>query len=422
MGRKVSVIGLGYIGLPTAAILSQNGYEVIGVDINEKVVESVNRGRAHIVEKDLDSALSHAIDSKSLKASTVVEKSDIFIISVPTPFKDGYKPDLSYINTATEFIAPHLEKGNLIILESTVPVGATEQIVKWLKELRHDLKLPDAQIKSNEPDVYIAHCPERVLPGNVLHELIYNDRTIGGITSSCTYKARDFYNTFVRGKCNLTDAKTAELSKLVENSFRDINIAFANEISLICDELEIDPWKLIEIANYHPRVDILSPGPGVGGHCIAVDPWFIVDSAPENSKIIKIAREINDSKPSYVIAKVQEKIRDLSVDNSEIKILTLGLTFKPDIDDLRESPALEIAKSINNICSGEHLIVEPNIKELPQELVNRNCRLVSLKEGLKLANIVLLLVHHKEFLDIDPKLLQNKQVIDTRGVLKIANE
>ena len=422
MTKKVSVIGLGYIGLPTAAIIAQNGHQVIGVDIDKRVIDTVNSGKAHIVEKNLDQIIKDCIEDKLLTASLVVEESDIFIISVPTPFKEDHIPDLSFIHSATKLIASKIKKQDLIILESTVPIGATEQVSAWLKELRPELEFPMSSNLFEKPDVFIAHCPERVLPGNIIHELTFNDRTIGGVTEFCSERAYEFYSSFVKGRCNKTDAKTAELSKLVENSYRDVNIAFANELSLICEEFDIDVWKLIEIANCHPRVNILNPGPGVGGHCIAVDPWFIVSSSPKNSKLIKMAREVNDSKPLYVLEKIKEKIKGFNKPAKEITILTLGISFKPNIGDLRESPSFEIAKSLNNLDLKQHLIVEPNIEKIPEELLQENCQLIDLKEGLNLADLVILLVDHEQFLTIDSSLLTNKEIIDTKGVFNIGIE
>ncbi|HSG52140.1 MAG TPA: UDP-N-acetyl-D-mannosamine dehydrogenase, partial [Rheinheimera sp.] len=301
---RVSVIGLGYIGLPTAAVIASRGVDVLGVDVSEHAVNTINQGKIHIVEPDLDMLVQAAVTTGKLKASLTPEPAEAFLIAVPTPFKENKSPDLSYIQAALENIAPVISKGNLIVLESTSPVGTTDKISQWLGELRPDLVMPHQD--PDKADVYIAHCPERVLPGRVLQELVSNDRIIGGITERCAQKAVALYHLFVRGECLLTNARTAEMAKLTENSFRDVNIAFANELSMICDHLKINVWELIKLANRHPRVNILSPGPGVGGHCIAVDPWFIVDSAPEQAKIIRKAREINDSKPHYVIEKIRQ--------------------------------------------------------------------------------------------------------------------
>ncbi|KZX77653.1 UDP-N-acetyl-D-mannosaminuronic acid dehydrogenase, partial [Oleiphilus sp. HI0009] len=322
--RSVCVMGLGYIGLPTASLLGTKGYQVTGVDVSPKVVETINQGKIHIVEPDLDLLVKSAVNSGNLKASLEPCKADVFIIAVPTPFKEGYEPDLSYVEQATRNIAPFVESGNLVILESTSPVGTTDLVAKILSEAGHD----------TQGDVFVAHCPERVLPGRILIELVQNDRIVGGINEASTDAAATFYKEFVSGEVLETSAKTAELSKLTENSFRDVNIAFANELSLICDQEHIDVWELISLANRHPRVNILQPGPGVGGHCIAVDPWFIIHRNPEQAKLIRTAREVNDHKPEWVISKVREKAERFK----RPVIACLGLAFKADVDDLRESP------------------------------------------------------------------------------------
>jgi|TARA_B100000795_G_scaffold188091_1_gene143064 UDP-N-acetyl-D-mannosaminuronic acid dehydrogenase len=410
----VSVIGLGYIGLPTAALIASHGIKVNGIDVNPKIVNTINRGQIHIVEPDLDKLVQSSVQNGNLSASIHVEKADIFIIAVPTPFKDNHKPDLSYIESAAKSIAPFLENGNLVILESTSPVGATEKIREWIREVRPNLLFPEGD-NNILSDVSIAYCPERVLPGNILHELVQNDRIIGGLSKACTKKALEFYKIFVKANCLVTDSRTAELSKLVENSSRDVNIAFANELSLICDKLEISVWELINLANHHPRVNILQPGPGVGGHCIAVDPWFIVDSAPNEAKIIKLARLVNDQKPNFVLQKVQQAVLNTSKDISKISIACLGLSFKPDIDDLRESPALEITKKIVNMGFEKQYIVEPNIEGLPAELKTKSSELVELQKAIVLSDILLLLVDHTSFKKMNLGLLSGKQIVDTRG-------
>ncbi|MDX1678820.1 UDP-N-acetyl-D-mannosamine dehydrogenase [Arsukibacterium sp.] len=407
---RVSVIGLGYIGLPTAAVIASRGVEVLGVDVSEHAVNTINQGKVHIVEPDLDMLVQAAVTTGKLKAALSPEPADAFLIAVPTPFKENKSPDLSYIRAALENIAPVLARGNLIVLESTSPVGTTEQIAQWLEELRPDLKLPHTD--GEQADLYIAHCPERVLPGRVLQELVSNDRIIGGITPRCAERAIELYQLFVRGECLRTTARTAEMAKLTENAFRDVNIAFANELSMICDRLKINVWELIKLANRHPRVNILSPGPGVGGHCIAVDPWFIVDSAPEQAQIIRKAREINDSKPLYVI----DKIRQAADQFKKPVIACLGLAFKADIDDLRESPALDIAKQLLSDNIGEILLVEPNIKKLPAKLAKYNAELSTLKQALEKANILVVLVDHKQFKSLQPADVTTKVVIDTRGI------
>ena len=408
--KKVSVIGLGYIGLPTAAVIASRGIEVIGIDVSEKAVDIINQGKVHIVEPDLDMVVQAAVTMGKLRASLTPEPADAFMIAVPTPFKDGHKPDLSFIQKAAKAIVPVLEKGNLVILESTSPVGTTEKLSKWLQELRPDLYFPGQT--SQEPNVYVAHCPERVLPGRVLEELVSNDRIIGGMSFKCAEKAIELYKVFVRGDCISTNARTAEMAKLTENSFRDVNIAFANELSIICDELKINVWELIALSNRHPRVNILSPGPGVGGHCIAVDPWFIVDSAPESARIIRTAREINDSKPQYVVNKVKAAADEFK----RPVIACLGLAFKPDIDDLRESPALDITHNLASMNIGEILAVEPNIQQLPEKLAEKDVELVSLTAALERANVLLVLVDHKPFKALSINDVNTKVVVDTRGL------
>jgi UDP-N-acetyl-D-mannosaminuronic acid dehydrogenase len=412
---KVSIIGLGYIGLPTAAVLASAGHEVVGVDVNPHVVEVVNRGEVHIVEPDLDGLVRGAVLSGRLRAVHAAEPADVFIIAVPTPFKNGYQPDLTYVEEAARIIAPHLRAGNLIILESTSPVGTTEQLASWLAVARPDLVFPGAE---SAPDINLAYCPERVLPGSIVSELVKNDRVLGGLTPRCAERARHLYESFVRGKCIETDARTAEMTKLTENAFRDVNIAFANELSLICDELNIDVWELIELANRHPRVRILNPGPGVGGHCIAVDPWFIVDSAPNSARLIRTARQVNDSKPAWVIAKTVEAANAARLLlGRDIVIACLGLAFKANIDDLRESPALEIVQRLAEQRLGNRLlVVEPYVDELPSGLAAQpHLELVDLDVALSAADILVLLVDHVQFMSIDRGAIANKVVIDTRG-------
>jgi len=411
----VAVIGLGYIGLPTAALIASKGVKVVGIDVNKQVVNTINQGKIHIIEPDLDILVQSSVQSGNLRITTETEKADVFIIAVPTPFQGDHEPDLSYIESAAKAIAPLLEKGNLVILESTSPVGTTEKLMEWMSEERTDLSFPEFGI-SNIVDVAVAHCPERVLPGNIVRELVENDRIIGGVTIQSSEKARDFYNIFIKADCLITDSRTAELSKLVENSFRDVNIAFANELSLICDKLNLNVWELIKFANHHPRVNILQPGPGVGGHCVAVDPWFIVDSTPDEAKLIKLARLVNDEKPNFVIKKINQAVSNISIDVSKLSIACLGLSFKPDIDDLRESPALEIAKHVNEMGFEKQYIVEPNINGLPVEFNPKFTELVELEKALVLSDILLLLVDHAPFKEINLSLLSGKQVIDTRGI------
>jgi len=415
---KVSVIGLGYIGLPTSALIASQGISVVGVDVNHDVVETINKGNIHIVEPKLELLVRSCVENGNLRATLLAEKSNVFIITVPTPLTSNNKPDLSFIESAIINIANTLEKGNLIILESTSPVGTSEKIVALLSELRPDLDFPHPG-KHTASDIYMAYCPERVLPGNILFELVNNDRIIGGITKKCSKKALEFYQIFVESECLITDSKTAELSKLVENSFRDVNIAFANELSIITDKLNINVWDLINLSNRHPRVNILQPGPGVGGHCIAVDPWFIVDSAPEESKLINLARIINDQKPEFVLKKIHIAIKETKKNLSDLSIACLGLTFKANIDDLRESPALEIARKISKMSFKKQFIVEPNINELPVELKLPTVELIDLENALLLSDILLLLVDHSEFIEINLGLISGKQIVDTKGIWPI---
>ena len=408
--NKVSVIGLGYIGLPTAAVIASRGVEVVGVDVSQHAVDTINQGKIHIVEPDLDMLVQSAVTTGKLRATIEPEPADVFLIAVPTPFSDGYKPDVSYIEAAVKKIAPVLQNGNLVILESTSPVGTTEKISEWLSEIRTDLSFPHQN--SEQIDIYIAHCPERVLPGYVIQELVTNDRVIGGLTPQCAEQAKALYQLFVKANCIVTDARTAEMAKLTENSFRDVNIAFANELSIVCDKLNINVWELIKLANRHPRVNILKPGPGVGGHCIAVDPWFIVDSCPEQARLIRTAREVNDSKPEFVI----NKIRKVAAAFKQPKIALLGLAFKADIDDLRESPAVDIAQKVIQEILGDVLIVEPHIKELPDKFQAEHVKLVSLVDSLSNANIIVTLTDHSVFKQVKASVLHEKVIIDARGI------
>lgn len=397
--KRISVIGLGYIGLPTASMFASRKTEVIGVDVSQRIVDTINRGEVHIVEPDLDMVVRAVVREGYLRATTVPEPAEAFLIAVPTPFRgENHDPDLSYIEAAAHAIAPVLEMGNLVILESTSPVGATEQMAGWLAAARPDLSFP--QTAGEASDIRIAHCPERVLPGKVMQELITNDRVIGGMTPACSAKAVALYKTFVSGACvTASGPRVAEMAKLTENSFRDVNIAFANELSLICDTLEMDVWELIGLANRHPRVNILQPGPGVGGHCIAVDPWFIVAAAPEQSRLIKTARLVNASKPDWVLDKFRAVVGQYLMENpdksvGDVTVSILGLAFKPDIDDLRESPALQIAREICATASGPKFIVEPNITQLPDGLWG--AQLVSGSVAPR-ADISVVLVKHKDF-------------------------
>jgi len=408
--ETVSVIGLGYIGLPTAAAFAARRKSVIGVDVSQHAVDTINRGQIHIVEPELDMLVHAAVAQGYLRASTQPEPADAFLIAVPTPFTDGNKPDLSFIEAACRSIAPVLKKGDLVVLESTSPVGATEKMAAWLAAQRPDLTFP--QHAGERSDIRIAHCPERVLPGHVVRELVENDRVIGGLTRKCGARAQELYAVFVRGECILTDARTAEMCKLTENAFRDVNIAFANELSVICDQLDINVWELIRLANRHPRVSVLQPGPGVGGHCIAVDPWFIVDSAPEHARLIRTARNVNDEKPHFVF----ERVRRAASRFREPVIACLGVAFKADIDDLRESPAMEIVEALAEHTGATLLVVEPNIDALPASLEGK-ATLCELNAALADADVIAILVDHTSFRRMDSVRLQTKVVIDTRGVL-----
>ncbi|MEX2964190.1 UDP-N-acetyl-D-mannosamine dehydrogenase [Microbulbifer sp. TYP-18] len=419
--ESLTVMGLGYIGLPTAAVFASRKIRVCGVDVNEKTVYTINKGEIHIVEPDLDIVVRSTVTENYLRASLEPKEADAFIISVPTPFKDEHTPDLSYIEAAATAISPKLKKGDLVILESTSPVGATEHMAKGIAGFRPDLRIPIENRSEGEFDIFVAHCPERVLPGHVMRELVENDRIIGGMTKQCAEIAKSLYEVFVEGDCLLTDVRTAEMAKLTENAFRDVNIAFANELSMIADKLDINVWELINLANKHPRVSILQPGCGVGGHCIAVDPWFIVSAAPDVAKITHAARKVNDSKPEWVIKKVREAASFLSKENSvdtaaSITIACFGLAFKPDIDDLRESPALEITRRLAEEHPGRVLAVEPNIESDKFPDSDHGFNLVSSVKALQEADILVMLVDHKEFKAIDRSSVISKQIIDTKGL------
>lgn len=409
--KKVCIVGLGYIGLPTAAVVASRGIHVTGVDVDQKVIDTINQGSIHIIEPELDIVVHAAVSTGYLRATTQPEEADAFLIAVPTPFSDGYIPDLSFVRAAAESIAPVVKAGDLIILESTSPVGTTEQFAAWLAESRPDLAVPSWP--DQDAEVNIAHCPERVLPGRVLHELVKNDRIIGGITPSCADSAMEFYKLFVQGECLLTDCRTAELTKLTENAFRDVNIAFANELSMICDQLKINVWELIDLANRHPRVNILQPGPGVGGHCIAVDPWFIVNSAPNHTRLIQTARDVNSRKPQHVV----EAILSAARRSPNRPIACLGLSFKANIDDLRESPAVRIVESVcSAIPDCTVFAVEPHVDRLPERLSRfENLRLTTIEDAVEQAGTVALLVDHDVFRQFDHSMLADRTVVDTRG-------
>ncbi|MHA7155897.1 UDP-N-acetyl-D-mannosamine dehydrogenase [Arthrobacter sp. TMN-50] len=410
--KKIAVIGLGYIGLPTAAILATNGLEVVGVDIKQENVDAINRGEVPFVEPDLNIHVAGAVSVGSLTATTVTPPADAFILAVPTPFNADKTADLSYIEAAARGLAPQLQGGELIILESTSPPGTTQHLADYLVGLRPDLSLDGSDGK---PILHVAHCPERVLPGRVMIELVTNDRIVGGITDESTELARQLYHVFCQGDIHLTDAATAEMAKLVENAYRDVNIAFANELSVISEKVGVDVWELIELANHHPRVDILQPGPGVGGHCIAVDPWFIVSAAPNESNLIRQARETNDAKPAWVIDQVKLALKD---SKGNAKVAALGLAFKANIDDLRESPSVGIVKQLSaDLPTHTILVAEPHVVELPKTLSHlANVQLAETEQAISEADVVLLLVDHDQFREMDRLALKGKSVVDTRGI------
>ncbi len=410
--KTVCVVGLGYIGLPTAATLASRGVDVVGVDTNPAVVAAVNAGQPYFPEPDLDMLLRAATTLGKLRATDRPEAADAFIIAVPTPFNADRSPNLAYIDAAADAIAPVLAPGNVVILESTSPVGATAGLAARLARLRPDLRFPPERL-AEALDVHVAHCPERVLPGRMVRELIENDRIIGGMTEACAEHAEAVYRVFLRGTPYRTDAPTAELVKLVENAYRDVNIAFANELSLVCDQLGLNVWRVIELANRHPRVAILQPGAGVGGHCIAVDPWFIVSSAPERTRLIRTAREVNDDKPRFVAAQIRERAERLK----HPVVACLGLTYKPDVDDLRESPALEIAVHLARDGAGRILVADPNLRELPAALAGMaNVSLCDTLAAVREADIVAILVAHSPFRKIPQDELMRRMVIDATGL------
>jgi UDP-N-acetyl-D-mannosaminuronic acid dehydrogenase len=409
---RVAILGLGYIGLPTAVVLATRGIEVIGVDVNETIVEAVSQGKVPFAEPDLAVAVSGAVSMGRLTATTTVPEADAFIIAVPTPFQNDRTADLSYVRNAAAQIAPRLKGGDLVVLESTSPPGTTDQVSRWIAELRPDLHLPH---ESDQPaDIFVAHCPERVLPGRIMIEMVTNDRIIGGVTAQCAELAASLYRVFTQGAILTTDAASAEMAKLVENAYRDVNIAFANELSLISERLRLDVWEVIRLANHHPRVKILSPGPGVGGHCIAVDPWFLVGAAPDLARLIRTAREVNDSKPHHVARHVVEKaarFRDPTV-------ACLGLTFKANVDDMRESPAVDVVAAIADSDPKIDIrVAEPFARQLPPVLDGRpNVRMQSASEAIEEADIVVLLVDHDQFKTIPKSRLEGRVVFDTRGI------
>jgi UDP-N-acetyl-D-mannosaminuronic acid dehydrogenase len=402
-------MGLGYIGLPTAAVVARSGASVLGIDVHQSVVDTVNAGQVHIEEVDLDALVQGVVSRGLLRASTKVEASDVFLIAVPTPFDENHAPDIGHVLSAARTIAPLLKAGDLVILESTSPVGTTDAVRDLISELRPDLKVPHAG--NGTADIAIAYCPERVLPGRILVELIDNDRCIGGITPRCARKALAFYRSFVRGACITTSARVAEMVKLSENAFRDVNIAFANELSMVSDKMGIDVWEVIRLANRHPRVNILSPGPGVGGHCIAVDPWFIVHSAPERTPLIKTARNVNDGKIDYVVEQAAAII-----EANAGRVALLGLAFKANVDDFRESPALKVAADLAKRFGDRIEIVEPHTETLPKAFDGTGATLTDIDSALLDCDIMVVLVDHDIFKSVPPEEREGKIVYDTRGI------
>jgi UDP-N-acetyl-D-mannosaminuronic acid dehydrogenase len=407
---NVVVMGLGYIGLPTAAVIARSGAKVLGIDVTQSVVDTVNSGRVHIEEVDLDGLVQGVVARGDLRAATQVEPADVFVIAVPTPFADDHAPNIGYVLQAATTIASVLKAGDTIILESTSPVGTTEQVRDLLAELRPDLKVPGRT--GDQADVAIAYCPERVLPGRILVELIDNDRVIGGITPRCARKALAFYRRFVRGACVTTSARAAEMTKLTENAFRDVNIAFANELSLVADTMGVDVWEVIRLANRHPRVNILQPGPGVGGHCIAVDPWFLVSADPANTPLIRTARQVNDGKTDHVVAKAAALIESLP----GAPVACLGLAFKANIDDFRESPALKVASALADRFGSRIRIVEPYAEVLPPPLADAGATLTDIDTAIDECPIMIVLVDHDVFKSVPIEERALKHVLDTRGI------
>lgn len=407
---KVAVLGLGYIGLPTAAVIARTGANVLGIDVHQSVVDTINSGKVHIEEIDLDALVSGVVARGNLRASLQIEPADVFVIAVPTPFQENHAPDIGYVLKAATNVAIVLKAGDVVILESTSPVGTTEKVAELLSQLRPDLKIPGHCTGS--ADVAIAYCPERVLPGRILVELIDNDRVIGGITPRCARKALQFYRRFVRGACVTTTAKAAEMTKLSENAFRDVNIAFANELSLIAEKMGVDVWEVIRLANRHPRVNILSPGPGVGGHCIAVDPWFLVSAAPEQTPLIRTAREVNDGKTDHVIEQAAAMIEA----SPYARVACMGLAFKANIDDFRESPALKVAAALAERFGSRVAIVEPYANALPKAFDGSGATLTDVDTALESCDILIPLVDHDVFKSIPLDERADKQVYDTRGI------
>jgi UDP-N-acetyl-D-mannosaminuronic acid dehydrogenase len=416
--ETVCVVGLGYVGLPTAAVFASRGVRVLGVDIDETAVAAVNSGRIHIVEPDLDVLVEGAVARGTLRAATTPEPADAFVLAVPTPFKDDRTPDVSYVERAARAVAPVLKAGDLVVVESTCPVGTTEAVSAWLAEMRDDLRFPHTD--ADAADVFVAHSPERVLPGRVLIELLDNDRVIGGVSPASAQRAAALFRLAVKGDCHLTDARTAELVKLSENAYRDVNIAFANELAAISETLGIDPWDVVELANRHPRVNILKPGPGVGGHCIAVDPWFIVDSAPDAARLIRTARAVNDARPHEIarrIADAAQAARAVKGEETTVRVACLGLSYKADIDDLRESPAVAVCAALADDAGLALDIVEPHAQALPPVLSGRaSVRLAALETAVTGADVIAVLTDHTAFRGLTRADVAGAFLVDARGL------
>jgi UDP-N-acetyl-D-mannosaminuronic acid dehydrogenase len=408
----VAVIGLGYIGLPTAVVLASRGVRVIGVDLNPVTVERVGRGEIPFFEPDLATSLSGAVALGNISATMETPVADAYIIAVPTPITPDEQADMSHVFAAAAALAPQLRPGAIVVLESTSPPGTTEELSRTLAAARPDLTFPDDV--NDSPDIYIAHCPERVLPGRLMVELVENNRVIGGLTPECAERAAEIYRVFCRGEIQLSDATSAEMAKLAENSYRDVNIAYANELSMICDKLGLDVWEIVKMANHHPRVNILQPGPGVGGHCIAVDPWFLVGAAPEEAVLIRTARMVNDGKPLHVV----QQIRKSAGRFREPVVACLGLSYKANVDDIRESPAVEIVAALAEQEPATTILVsDPMLSRLPASLASfPNLTLVKAQDAIAAADIVALLVDHNQFRTLSRKLLEGKVVLDTRGI------
>jgi UDP-N-acetyl-D-mannosaminuronic acid dehydrogenase len=406
----VSVIGMGYIGLPTCAIFAKSGFDVFGVDVNQAVVDKVNRGEIHIVEPELDGLIHKMVTSGKLTAFTQPQAADVHIIAVPTPFTDDHKADLTYVMAAARSIAPVLRRGDLVVLESTSPVGTTRSMTMLLAELRPELKFP--HLHGEDADVLVAYSPERVLPGKVLSELVDNDRSIGGLSEASSKRAVALYTSFVAGDLYITTAESAELVKLTENAFRDVNIGFANELAAVCQQLRLNVWEIIELANKHPRVNILNPGPGVGGHCIAVDPYFIINAAPDSTNMMRTARQINSERPQSVVSEVEMLLDP----NRRQTIACLGLSFKPNIDDMRESPAVDVVRLLSELRDVQIIAAEPHAQGLPLALQGRGVIFTDALTAIDKADIVVLLVDHRHFNLIDPEALKDKKLVDTRGL------